>query len=126
MIDKFFLFSDMNRNSTLYSVEDAFAVKGARIVAMGDEEDAYLFSMQLLLGSAEIVSFEKFHDDYWPGKYRDLSLSKYLSEIIFCTDPRFLDYMCDFKGVEVWKKNVREKAHWAKPSTQLNILKGFY
>ena len=129
MIEHFYLFSELNRDGKEWTLEEAFDWKPCKIISMGDDEDAYLFSMQLMLGEATIVPFQKFHDDYWivddrnMRGYRYETLRDFLEGVIFCTDPRFLDYMMDHAGDLKWQKNQREKKHWSQPVAQHSMLK---
>lgn len=135
MIEKFFYFSDMNRDSNQYSLEDAFTqwpTRSTKFISMGDDEDAYLFSMQLMLGKANVIPFQRFHDEYWMNDerkktgYRYVALRDYLDGSIFCTDPYLLGYMSNYQGDLKWAKAQKEKAHWSEPKAQLRILDGFY
>ena len=124
MIQHFYLFSELNRDGKSWTLEEAFDWKPCKIISMGDDEDAYLFSMQLMLGEATIVPFQKFHDDYWCNQnYKKQQLRTFLEGVIFCTDPRFLDYMMNYQGDLQWQKNQREKKHWSQPQAQHSILK---
>lgn len=126
MIDHFYMFSDLNRDGKTWTLEDAFGWRDCKIISMGDDEDAYLFSMQLMIGEANIIPFQKFHDDGWGNQKETGSLIKYMgSDTYFCSDPRFLDYMTAYNGDLIWQKNQREKAHWSQPTAQHSWLKGF-
>lgn len=110
MVEHFYLFSELNRDSKQWTLEAAFAWKDCKIISMGDDEDAYLFSMQLMLGEANIIPFQKFHDYYWcDGNYKKQQLRDHLHGTIFCTCPGFLDYMVDHGGDLKWQKNQRRK-----------------
>ena len=128
MIDSLYMFSDFNRDSTHFKLEDVFenwSGSSSKIISMTDDEDAYLFSMQLMLGSMTIVPFRKFHDDYWcDGHYKKQDLRSYLRGFIFCTNPSFLDYMMNHQGDLQWDKARKEKAHWSKSSSQGSFLTG--
>lgn len=124
MIEHFYLFSELNRDGKTWTLEEAFDWKPCKIISMGDDEDAYLFSMQLMLGEATILPFQKFHDDYWcDGNYKKSALRDFLAGVIFCTDPGFLDYMMDYQGDLKWHKFRREKEHWSQPVAQHSMLK---
>lgn len=123
MIDNFYMFSDRNRDSNLFPLETVYekwSGPSSKIISMTEEEDAYLFSMQLMLGSMTIVPFQKFHDDYWEVDelkrtgYKHVSLVDYLRGFIFCTNPNLLDFMMSFQGDLQWNKQRKEKAHWSK------------
>lgn len=110
MVESFYLFSELNRDGKPWTIEAAYAWKGARIISMGDDEDAYLFSMQLMIGEATIIPFQKFHDDYWcDGNYKKTDLKSHLHGTIFCTHPGLLEYMMDFQGDLKWLKEKRSK-----------------
>ena len=124
MIEHFYLFSELNRDGKEWTLEEAFDWKPCKIISMGDDEDAYLFSMQLMLGEATIIPFQKFHDDYWCDEhYKKQKLRDFLPGVVFCSDPRFLDYMMDYQGDLKWQKNQREKKHWSQPVAQHSLLK---
>ena len=118
MIDNFYMFSDRNRDSNLFPLETVYenwSGPSSKIISMTEEEDAYLFSMQLMLGPITIVPFQKFHDGYWcDGNYKKQDLRSYLHGFIFCTNPSLLDYMMNHQGDLQWKKKQKEKAHWSK------------
>lgn len=131
MIDKFYLFSDLNRDGKTYELEKVYtewASTSTKIISMTDDEDAYLFSMQLMLGSMQIIPFQKFHDDYWCDfTYKKASVRDYLAGFIFCTHPQFLDFMIDYQGDLKWQKLQRERQHWSQEESQwiLPTLDGF-
>jgi hypothetical protein len=118
MIDNFYMFSDLNRDSTLFPLETVYenwSGSSTKIISMTDDEDAYLFSMQLMLGPITIVPFQKFHDDYWcGGNYKKQDLRSYLRGFIFCSNPSLLDYMMSYQGDLMWDKKRKEKAHWSQ------------
>lgn len=118
MIDSLYMFSDLNRDSTLFPLETVFenwSGSSSKIISMTDDEDAYLFSMQLMLGTITIVPFQKFHDGYWcDGNYKKQDLRSYLCGFVFCTNPSLLDYMSHHQGDLQWDKKRKEKAHWSK------------
>lgn len=119
MIDHLYLFSDLNRDAKNWSLEDTFAWKPCKIISMGDDEDAYLFSMQFMLGEAKIIPFQKFHDDYWCDlNYKKKPLKDFLGGHIFCSHPQFLEYMMDYRGDLKWQKAMREKQHWSQQESQ--------
>lgn len=126
--EQFYYFNDLNRDSNVWTLDQVFDWgPNFKVVAMGDEERAYLFSMQLILGSIDLVDFQELHDGYWPDQYKKQTLKEYLGpHPIFCTDPRFLDYMMDWQGDLKWKKNVQEKAHWSQSNAQHSLLTGFF
>lgn len=131
MVESFYLFSELNRDGKQWSLEAAFCWKGARIISMGDDEDAYLFSMQLMIGEATIIPFQKFHDDYWivddrnRTGYKHMALRDHLHGTIFCTHPGFLEYMMNFQGDLIWQKEKRRKEHWSQSTAQHSILRDF-
>lgn len=122
--EQFYYFSNLNRNSGVWTLDQVFDWgSNFKVVAMGEEERAYLFSMQLILGSIDLVDFQEMHNEYWPGLYKQKSLRRFLGpHPIFCTDPRFLDYMMDWQGDLAWKKNVQEKTHWSQSTAQLSTI----
>lgn len=127
MIKDFYLFSDLNRDGKTWTLEEAFSTKHCKIISMGDDEDAYLFSMQLMLGAATIVPFQKFHDDYWCDKnYRKQDLRSYLRGVIFCTHPSLLDYMVNHQGDLQWQKHKRGEEHWSQGKAQHSLLNQFF
>lgn len=119
--EHFYLFSDLNRQSPTLTLDQVFAWGGgAKIITMTDDEEAYLFSMQLILGSMPQETFQKFHDGYWDNQhFKKETLQSYTRGIIFCTNPSFLDYMMDYKGDLMWNKAQREKNHWSQPDSQI-------
>lgn len=123
MINNFYMFSDLNRDSNLFPLETVFenwTGSPTKIISMTDDEDAYLFSMQLMIGSMTIIPFQKFHDDYWivddrnMTGYKHMSLRGYFHGYVFCTNPNLLDYMSHHQGDLQWNKKRKEKAHWSK------------
>lgn len=118
MIDNFYMFSDLNRDSNLFPLETVYenwAGSSSKIISMTDDEDAYLFSMQLMLGAMEIIPFQKFHDDYWCDQgYKKQSLQHYMRGFVFCTNPSLIDYMVNYQGDLQWDKKRKEKAHWSQ------------
>lgn len=123
MIDNFYMFSDLNRDSTLFPLETVYenwAGSSTKIISMTEDEDAYLFSMQLMLGTMTIIPFQKFHDDYWivddrnMTGYKHMSLRGYFHGFVFCTNPSLIDYMSSYQGDLQWDKKRKEKAHWSQ------------
>ncbi|MNL02718.1 hypothetical protein D3C87_1232370 [compost metagenome] len=126
MVEHFYLFSELNRDSKPWTIEAAYAWKGGRIISMGDDEDAYLFSMQLMIGEATIIPFQKFHDDYWDDlNYKQQALRDHLHGTIFCTHPGFLDYMMDYQGDLKWLKEKRTKEEVLHQTIRQRDLKIF-
>ena len=121
MIENFFLFSDLNRDSQKWTIDQAFETKGARIISMTEDEDSYLFSMQFMLGEANVIPFQKFHDDLWDLNRDKPSLSRYMQGIVFCTDQRLQDFMMSYRGDLDKDKIYKEKIHWSQSHHQITL-----
>lgn len=121
MIENFYLFSDLNRDSKMWTMEQAFDTPNSRIIAMDDDEDAYLFSMQLMLGAHTIIPFQKWHDDLWALNKDKPSIRAWMQGIVYCTDPNLLDYMLSYRGDLDQQKRHREKKHWSKIDHQISL-----
>lgn len=125
MIENFFLFSDLNRDSQKWTIDQAFETKGARIISMTEEEDSYLFSMQFMLGEVNVIPFQKFHDDLWDLNRNKPHISQYMQGIVFCTDQRLQDFMMSYRGDLDKDKIYKEKIHWSQSHHQ-NTLNGVF
>lgn len=122
MIDSFYMFSDLNRDGSTFPLETVYenwSGSSTKIISMTDDEDAYLFSMQLMLGPMNIIPFRKFHDGYWCDRnYKRQPLQDYLRGFIFCTHPNLLGFMMSFQGDLQWDKEHKKKTHWSQASNQ--------
>lgn len=121
MIENFFLFSDLNRDSQKWTIDQAFETKGARIISMTEDEDSYLFSMQFMLGAANVTPFQKFHDDLWDLNRNKPHISQYMQGIVFCTDQRLQDFMMSYRGDLDKDKIYKEKIHWSQSHHQITL-----
>lgn len=121
MIENFFLFSDLNRDSQKWTIDQAFETKGARIISMTEDEDSYLFSMQFVLGEANVTPFQKFHDDLWDLNRNKPHISQYMQGIVFCTDQRLMDFMISYRGDLDKDKIYKEKIHWSQSHHQITL-----
>lgn len=107
----------------MWTLEQAFNCPSSKIISMTDDEDAYLFSMQFMLGEKTVIPFQKFHDDAWNeratrGKRESLRQWIGPDVIYFCTDSGLMDYMIDFAGDRRYQKAQREKKHWSQVGHQ--------
>lgn len=118
--EHFYYFNDMNRTSQVWTLDQVFDWGGDfLVVAMGEEELAYLFSMKLMLGDVPLKSFQEMHDYFWENYGRGANLHSYLGTYpIFCTEPSFIDYMVSPYGDLEWQKKVKERKHWSTASQQ--------
>jgi len=121
MIENFFLFSDLNRDSQKWTIDQAFETKGARIISMTEDEDSYLFSMQFMLGEVNVIPFQKFHDDLWDLNRNKPHISQYMQGIVFCTDQRLQDFMMSYRGDLDKDKIYKEKIHWSQSHHQITL-----
>lgn len=121
MIDMFYLFCDLNRDSQRWTIDQAFETPKSRIISMNEDEDAYLFSMQFMLGEREIIPFQKFHDDLWAINKDKPSIRAFMHGVVWCTDPDLLDYMLSFRGDLMKDKKHHEKKHWSQPVHQISL-----
>lgn len=125
MIDKLYMFSDLNRDSGHYKLDDVFSTwvqsNDVKLISMGEDEQDYLFAMQLMFGSqAKIIPFQQLHDDYWcDSNYKKQPLREFLRGFFFSTDPSFLDYMMDNQGDLKWQRKVKERGHWSQADRQI-------
>lgn len=129
MIDKFYLFSDLNRDGNTIPLEDVYehwSGPMTKIISMSDEEDAYLFSMQLMLGTMNIIPFQKFHDDFWVDRRKEDVLIDYMRGHIFSTDPNLLDYMSSYRGDLDKDARHKQKKHWSKLDRQTTLNDRFF
>lgn len=121
MIENFFLFSDLNRDSQKWTIDQAFETKGARIISMTEDEDSYLFSMQFMLGEVNVIPFQKFHDALWDLNRNKPHISQYMQGIVFCTDQRLQDFMISYRGDLDKDKIYKEKIHWSQSHHQITL-----
>lgn len=121
MIDNFFLFSDLNRDSQKWTIDQAFETKGAWIISMTEDEDSYLFSMQFMLGEVNVIPFQKFHDDLWDLNRNKPHISQYMQGVVFCTDQRLQDFMMSYRGDLDKDKIYKEKIHWSQSHHQITL-----
>lgn len=123
------LFNDAEFEREQFSLEAVWESNEGdhKIIAMGEEEEAYLFSMQLMLGAMTVIPFQKFHDDLWEylgDRKKHPTIQDFMRGNYFCSDPNLMDYLYSNYGDLAWAKKHREKKHWSQPEQQTSVFLG--